>query len=35
MTATLHDTVYAPKIAENFETLPEQLLERVRRIEAR
>ncbi|HKO56288.1 MAG TPA: hypothetical protein VJ276_10450 [Thermoanaerobaculia bacterium] len=28
----LHDTVYAPHIARNFDSLPEQLLERVRRI---
>ncbi len=35
MSATLHEAIYAPKIAENFETLPEQLLERLRRIEAR
>jgi len=27
---TLHDTVHAPKIAANFECLPEQLLERAR-----
>ncbi len=26
----LHDTVYAPHIAQNFESLPEQLLHRVR-----
>lgn len=32
MTATLHDAIYAPKIAESFGTLPEQLLERVRAI---
>jgi hypothetical protein len=29
---TLHDTVHAPKIAANFECLPEQLLERARRL---
>jgi hypothetical protein len=29
---TLHDAVYAPHIAANFETLPEQLLQRVRSI---
>jgi hypothetical protein len=28
----LHDTVYAPHIAQHFESLPEQLLERVRSI---
>jgi hypothetical protein len=28
----LHDTVSAPEIARNFESTPEQLLERVRRI---
>ena len=27
---TLHDAVHAPKIAANFECLPEQLLERAR-----
>ena len=27
---TLHDTVYAPHIAANFESLPEQLLQRLR-----
>lgn len=27
---TLHDTVHAPKIAANFDCLPEQLLERAR-----
>lgn len=26
----LHDTVYAPLVAKNFESTPEQLLERVR-----
>jgi len=31
---TLHDTVKSPKIAENFGCLPEQLLERVRRLDA-
>ncbi len=29
----LHDTVKYPKIAENFESTPEQLLDRVRRIQ--
>jgi hypothetical protein len=29
---TLHDTVYAPHIAANFESLPEQLLQRLHRI---
>lgn len=28
----LHDTIYAPHIASNFESLPEQLLERLRKI---
>jgi len=28
----LHDSVHAPAIARNFESLPEQLLERLRRI---
>lgn len=28
----LHDTVYAPHIAGHFESLPEQLLQRIRRI---
>ncbi len=28
----LHDTVYAPHIASNFDSLPEQLLQRVRSI---
>lgn len=27
--ATLHETIYAPRIAANFSSLPEQLLERV------
>ena len=35
MSGTLHDAIYAPKIAANFGSLPEQLLERVRGIEAR
>jgi hypothetical protein len=29
----LHDTVYAPHIAQHFESLPEQLLQRVRALE--
>jgi hypothetical protein len=29
---TLHDAIYAPRIAATFESLPEQLLERVRRL---
>ncbi|HEY3054474.1 MAG TPA: hypothetical protein VGK31_00940 [Thermoanaerobaculia bacterium] len=29
----LHDTVHAPQIASTFESLPEQLLDRVRKIE--
>jgi hypothetical protein len=33
MSGTLHDAIYAPDIARTFESLPEQLLERVRRIE--
>jgi len=33
MSGTLHDAIYAPDIARTFEALPEQLLERVRRIE--
>jgi hypothetical protein len=28
----LHDTVKSPEIANNFDCLPEQLLERVRRL---
>jgi hypothetical protein len=32
MGQALHDTVRTPKIAENFDCLPEQLLERVRRL---
>jgi hypothetical protein len=32
MGEALHDTVKTPKIAENFDCLPEQLLERVRRL---
>jgi hypothetical protein len=32
MSGTLHDTIYAPKIATTFESTPEQLLERVRRL---
>ncbi|HEX2121363.1 MAG TPA: hypothetical protein VHL59_06955 [Thermoanaerobaculia bacterium] len=30
MSGTLHDAIYAPDIARTFESLPEQLLERVR-----
>lgn len=33
MSGTLHDAIYAPDIARTFEALPEQLLERVRKIE--
>lgn len=33
MGEALHDTVTAPDIAENFGCLPEQLLERLRRLE--
>ena len=32
MSGALHDTVSAPGIASNFESTPEQLLERVRRL---
>ena len=32
MSGALHDTVSAPDIAANFESTPEQLLERVRRL---
>jgi len=32
MGQALHDTVKTPKIAENFDCLPEQLLKRVRRL---
>ena len=32
MGEALHDSVGTPKIAENFDCLPEQLLERVRRL---
>lgn len=32
MSGTLHDTIYAPKIATTFESTPEQLLERVRAV---
>jgi hypothetical protein len=32
MGEALHDTVRAPKIAENFDCLPEQLLDRVQRL---
>ena len=34
MSATLHDAIYAPAIASTFESLPEQLLERVRELES-
>jgi len=34
MGQALHDTVKAPQIADNFDCLPEQLLERVRRLNA-
>jgi hypothetical protein len=30
----LHDTVSAPDVAENFESTPEQLLERLERLDA-
>lgn len=32
MSEALHDTVKTPRIAGNFDCLPEQLLERVRRL---
>ncbi|MGD0743934.1 MAG: hypothetical protein ABSA45_02155 [Verrucomicrobiota bacterium] len=32
MSGALHDTVFAPNIATNFESTPEQLLERARRL---
>ena len=32
MGEALHDTVQTPKVAENFDCLPEQLLERVRNL---
>lgn len=32
MSGTLHETIYAPRIASTFESLPEQLLARVRAI---
>lgn len=31
LTGTLHDTIYAPQIAAHFESLPEQLLNRLRK----
>jgi len=34
LSGTLHDTIYAPRIAENFGCLPEQLLERARNLGA-
>jgi hypothetical protein len=34
MGQALHDTVRTPAIAENFDCLPEQLLERVKRLRA-
>jgi len=30
MSGTLHDAIYAPHVAANFSSLPEQLLERIR-----
>jgi hypothetical protein len=33
MGEALHDTVRSPRIAENFDCLPEQLLERVKRLQ--
>jgi hypothetical protein len=35
MGGALHDTVDSPEIAKNFESLPEQLLDRVRQLRAR
>ena len=32
LSGALHDAIYAPHIAANFECLPEQLLERARRL---
>lgn len=32
LSGALHDTIYAPQIASNFECLPEQLLERARKL---
>ena len=32
MSGTLHETIYRPDIARTFESLPEQLLERLRRL---
>jgi hypothetical protein len=32
MSGALHDTVSAPEVASNFESTPEQLLERARRL---
>lgn len=32
MSGAMHETIYRPDIARTFESLPEQLLERVRRI---
>ena len=34
LSGALHDAIYAPQIAANFECLPEQLLERARRLKA-
>lgn len=34
MSGTLHDTIYAPQIAAHFDSLPEQLLNRLRKIQA-
>ena len=33
MSGTLHDTIYAPQIAAHFDSLPEQLLNRLRKIQ--
>ena len=32
LTGTLHDAIYAPQIAAHFESLPEQLLNRLRKL---
>ena len=32
ISGNLHDTIQAPQIAKNFESTPEQLLERIRRL---
>jgi hypothetical protein len=32
LSGALHDAIYAPQIARTFDSLPEQLLERIRRV---